>query len=53
MVHTAIAESDCFVPYLMTVLQTREELLPDLSVERLIMREDFLPPVPEGEEEEL
>ena len=53
MVHTAIAESDRFVPYLMTVLQTRAELLPDLSVERLLMREDFIPPVPEGEEEEL
>jgi len=53
MVHTAIAESDRFVPYLMTVLQTREELLPDLSIERLLMREDFIPPVPEGEEEEL
>jgi len=53
MVHTAIAESDRFVPYLMTVLQTRAELLPDLSIERLLMREDFIPPVPEDEEEEL
>lgn len=53
MVHTAIAEMDRFSPYLATVLQTREELLPDLSIERLLMREDFIPPVPEGEEEEL
>jgi len=53
MVHTAIAEIDRFMPYIMTVLQTRAELLPDLSIERLLMREDFLPPVPEGEEEEL
>ena len=53
MVHTAIAEVDRFIPYLMTVLKTREELLPDLSIERLLMREDFIPPVPEAEEEEL
>jgi len=53
MVHTAIAEVDRFMPYIMTVVQTAESLLPDLSVERLLMREDFLPPVPEGEEEEL
>lgn len=53
MVHTAIAEVDRFLPYLMTMIQTREELLADLSVERLLMREDFIPPVPEGEEEEL
>lgn len=53
MVHTAIAELDRFLPYLMTVIKTRPELLDDLSVERLLMREDFIPPVPEGEEEEL
>ena len=53
MVHTAIAEADRFLPYLATVVQTKAELLPDLSVERLLMREDFIPPVPEAEEEEL
>ncbi len=53
MVHAAIAEADRFLPYLSTVVQTRAELLPDLSIERLLMREDFIPPVPEGEEEEL
>lgn len=53
MVHSSIAEMDRFIPYLGTVLQTRPELLIDLSIERLLMREDFLPPVPEGEEEEL
>lgn len=53
MVHTAIAEADRFMPYIGTVVQTAAELLPDLSIERLLMREDFLPPVPEGEEEEL
>jgi len=53
MVHTAIAEVDRFIPYLSTVLKTKEELLPDLSIERLLMREDFIPPVPEAEEEEL
>jgi len=53
MVHSGIAELDRFVPYLGTVLQTSPELLSDLSIERLLLREDFLPPVPEGEEEEL
>ena len=53
MVHTAIAEVDRFTPYIATVAQTSVDLLEDLSVERLLMREDFIPPVPEGEEEEL
>lgn len=55
MVHCAIAELDRFLPYAITVNRTKSELLPDLSIERLLMREDFIPPVPteEGEEEEL
>jgi len=54
MVHCAIAELDRIVPYVATVRQTAPDLLPDLDLERLLQREDFIPPVPEveGEEEE-
>ena len=53
MVHFAIAELDRITPYAITVMQTEEELLPDLSIERLLMREDLIPPVPGEEEEEI
>lgn len=52
MVHCAIAELDRIVPYVATVRQTAPDLLPDLDLERLLQREDFIPPVPEGEMEE-
>lgn len=51
MVHFAIAEIDRIAPYAITIMQTDEELLDDLSVERLLMREDLIPPVPEQDEE--
>ena len=53
MVHFAIAELDRITPYAITIMQTDEELLPDLSVERLLMREDLIPPVPGDEENEI
>ena len=52
MVHCAIAELDRLVPYVATVRQTAPDLLPDLDLERLLDREDLIPPVPEGELEE-
>ncbi|MFT4176873.1 MAG: YbjN domain-containing protein [Luteolibacter sp.] len=52
MVHCAIAEMDRLVPYAAIVRGTHAELLPDLDLPRLLMREDILPPVPGDEEEE-
>ena len=49
MVHAAIAEVDRITPYAGVIQQTPEDLLDDLSIERLLMREDLLPPVPEDE----
>ncbi len=50
MVHAAIAEVDRITPYAGIIQQTSEDLLEDLSIERLLMREDLIPPVPEDEE---
>jgi hypothetical protein len=52
MVHCAIAELDRIVPYAAIVRDTPADLLPDLDLERLLQREDVIPPVPGGEEEE-
>ena len=52
MVHCAIAELDRIVPYVAIVRSTAEDLLPDLDIRRLLMREDVIPPVPGDEEEE-
>jgi len=56
MVHCAIAELDRLIPYASMVRDTAADLLPDLDLERLLAREDVIPPVPgsgyEGEEEE-
>ena len=52
MVHCAIAELDRIVPYAAIVRDTPADLLPDLDLERLLQREDVLPPVPGEEEEE-
>lgn len=52
MVHCAIAETDRITPYAAMVCTTAADLLPDLDLERLLQREDVLPPVPGGEEEE-
>lgn len=52
MVHCAIAELDRIIPYVAMVRSTPEDLLADLDLERLLMREDVIPPVPGMEEEE-
>ena len=52
MVHCAIAELDRITPYAAIVRDTREDLLADLDLGRLLMREDIIPPVPGDEEEE-
>lgn len=52
MVHCTIAEVDRITPYCSVIQQTAEDLLEDLSIERLLMREDLIPPVP-GDEDAL
>ena len=47
-----IAELDRIIPYVATVRNTPEDLLEDLDLERLLQREDLIPPVPGYEEEE-
>ncbi|MFK7910530.1 MAG: YbjN domain-containing protein [Akkermansiaceae bacterium] len=51
MVHAAIAEVDRITPFAGVIQQTPEDLLDDLSVERLLLREDLLPPVPGDDDE--
>jgi len=52
MVHCAIAELDRMVPYAAIVRNTPADLLADLDLERLLLREDVIPPVPGDVEEE-
>lgn len=52
MVHCAIAELDRLTPYVAIVRDTPADLLDDLDLQRLLMREDIIPPVPGDEEEE-
>jgi hypothetical protein len=52
MVHCAIAELDRLIPYAAIVRDTASDLLADLDLGRLLMREDIIPPVPGDEEEE-
>ena len=52
MVHCAIAELDRIVPYAAIVRGTPADLIGDLDLERLLQREDVIPPVPGEEEEE-
>lgn len=52
MVHCAIAELDRITPYVATVRDTPGDLLDDLDLSRLLMREDLIPPMPGEEEEE-
>lgn len=52
MVHCAIAELDRLTPYAAIVRDTPHDLLDDLDLPRLLMREDIIPPVPGDEEEE-
>jgi hypothetical protein len=51
MVHCAVAELDRITPYCAIVLQTQDDLLDDLDLERLLMREDVIPPVPGDEDD--
>lgn len=53
MVHAAVAEVDRLSPYVTILATTAQDLLPDLNIERLLLREDVIPPVPGQEEEEL
>ena len=59
MVHTIIAELDRLAPLANVLLKTKADVLEDLSIEMLLLREDLLPPIPDedgeydGEEEEL
>lgn len=52
MVHCTVAELDRISPYAAIILRTREELLDDLDIERLLLREDVIPPVPGDEEDD-
>ncbi len=52
MVHCAIAELDRIIPYVAIVRDTPADLLDDLDLRRLLMREDVIPPVPGDSEEE-
>lgn len=52
MVHCAIAELDRLTPYASVIIATPEDILDDLDIGRLLMREDLIPPVPGYEEEE-
>ena len=52
MVHCTIAEVDRIIPFCTIIQQTAEDLLDDLSIERLLMRQDLLPPVPGAEDDE-
>jgi len=52
MVHCAIAELDRIVPYAAIVRDTAHDLLQDLDLQRLLLRQDLIPPVPGDEEEE-
>lgn len=52
MVHCAIAELDRLTPYAAIVRDTPGDLLEDLDLPRLLMREDIIPPVPGDDEEE-
>lgn len=52
LVHSAIAEVDRLTPYIGVLRNTSAELLKDLSIERLLMREDLIPPVPETDQDD-
>jgi len=51
MIHCAIAELDRITPYAAIVVKTPDDLLDDLDLERLLMREDIIPPVPGDEDD--
>ncbi len=51
MVHCAVAELDRLTPYAVTIVRTPADLLDDLDIERLLLREDLIPPVPGDEDD--
>lgn len=53
MIHCAIAEVDRITPYCSVLLSTPEDLLDDLSIERLLLRQDLIPPVPGDDPDDL
>lgn len=50
MVHCTVAELDRMTPYAITVARTPADLLDDLDLQLLLMREDLIPPVPGDDE---
>ncbi len=52
MVHCTIAEVDRITPYCSVIQQTPDDLMDDLNIERLLLRDDLIPPVP-GHEDDL
>lgn len=50
MVHCTIAEIDRITPYCSIIQQTADDLIEDLNIERLLLREDLIPPVPGDED---
>ncbi|MDP3851475.1 MAG: YbjN domain-containing protein [Luteolibacter sp.] len=52
MVHCAIAELDRIIPYAAITRDTPADLLVDLDLQRLLQREDVIPPLPGDDEEE-
>lgn len=50
MVHCTIAEVDRITPYCAIIQQTADDLIEDLNIERLLLREDLIPPVPGDED---
>ena len=52
MTHAAVAEIDRLTPFVNILATTATDLLDDLSIPRLLLRQDVLPPVPGSEDEE-
>lgn len=50
MTHCTIAEVDRITPYCAMIQQTPEDLIEDLNIERLLLRQDLIPPVPGDED---
>ena len=51
LVHSAIAEVDRLTPFVSLVLGMTTAELANLNLKTFLMREDLLPPLPDGEEQ--
>ena len=51
MVHCTVAELDRIAPFASIIVRTPADLLDDLDIQRLLMREDLIPPVPGDEDD--